>query len=245
MYSQYHCTLDMWCTTISLVINNSLVEIFELVISNDNNNSPKESKCFQWWWHCQQIFSKHTSLSSARQIYHWPAHNSVNLELGYSLLLIPPIHKYVTVWKCQCSAFISDKQFTNEQTSNIQFPLCPNFLCEVYPSSLPNLARLRTEKFTCLWMIQKHVPIFLKSPYSLDDKIRTTVQLITYTVLQNCLSLFTISQFTIIYIQILSYVQLSLVVELWVFSFLPILSHIWCQCKISNFIHLLKLSICL
>ena len=43
-----------------------------------------------------------------------------------------------------------------------------------------------------LGMIQTHVPNFLKTPYSLDDKIRTTVQLITYTVLQNCLSLFTI-----------------------------------------------------
>ena len=41
-------------------------------------------------------------------------------------------------------------------------------------------------------MIQTRVPIFLKSPHSLDDKIRTTVQLITYTVPQNCLSLFTI-----------------------------------------------------
>ena len=50
-----------------------------------------------------------------------------------------------------------------------------------------------------LGMIQTRVPIFLKPPYSFDDKIRATVQLITYTVLQNCLSLFTIrhnSQFT-------------------------------------------------
>ena len=35
------------CSPPSLVINNSLVENFELVISNDDNNSPKESKCFQ------------------------------------------------------------------------------------------------------------------------------------------------------------------------------------------------------
>ena len=50
-----------------------------------------------------------------------------------------------------------------------------------------------------LGMIQMRVPIFLKPPYSLDDKIRATVKLITYTVLQNCLLLFTIhhnSQFT-------------------------------------------------
>ena len=51
-----------------------------------------------------------------------------------------------------------------------------------------------------LGMIQTHVSkftIFLDSPYSLDDKIRATVQLITYTVPQNCLSLFTISQITL------------------------------------------------
>ena len=61
-----------------------------------------------------------------------------------------------------------------------------------------------------LGLIQTHVTIFLKSPYSLDDKIRTTVQLTTCTVLQNCLSLLTISQFTIIHIQNnFPYVQLS------------------------------------
>ena len=41
MYSQYHCTLNVQCSTISLVINNSLFENFELVISNDDNNSQR------------------------------------------------------------------------------------------------------------------------------------------------------------------------------------------------------------
>ena len=86
MYSQYHCTLNVRWSTISLVINNSLVENFELVISNDDNNSSKETKSFQCWWHCQQTCSKYTSLSSATQIYHWPAHNPVNLEFAYSFL---------------------------------------------------------------------------------------------------------------------------------------------------------------
>ena len=117
------------CSPLSLVTNNSLIENFELVISNDDNNSSKESKCFQRRWHCQQICSKFTSLSSARQIYHWPAHNSVNPEFAYTILLIPPIQKYVTVWKMQWSTFTGDKQFTNEQISNIQSHLCPNFLC--------------------------------------------------------------------------------------------------------------------
>ena len=44
MYSQYHCTLNVRCFALPLVINNSLVEKIELVISNDDNNSPKEFK---------------------------------------------------------------------------------------------------------------------------------------------------------------------------------------------------------
>ena len=35
---------NVWCFALPLVINNSLVENFELVISNDDNNSPKEFK---------------------------------------------------------------------------------------------------------------------------------------------------------------------------------------------------------
>ena len=71
-------------------------------------------------------------------------------------------------------------------------------LCQVYPSSLPNLARLQTEKFLVLptksW---NDTNTFSKFAMFLDDKIRATVQLITYTVPQNCLSLFTISQITL------------------------------------------------
>ena len=51
-----------------------------------------------------------------------------------------------------------------------------------------------------LGMIQTCVPIFLNSPYSLDDKIRATVQLITYTVPQNCLSIFTIHNSQLFYL---------------------------------------------
>ena len=73
----------------------------------------------------------------------------------------------------------------------------PIFLCYIYPSLL-NLARLHTEKFLVLptksWDDTNTCHNFLKSLYSLDDKIRTTVQLITYTVLQNYLSLFTMHQ---------------------------------------------------
>ena len=62
-------------------------------------------------------------------------------------------------------------------------------LCRIWPQFIQKSSLFYQQS---LGMIQTCVPIFLKSPYSLDDKIRTTVQLITYTVLQNCLSLFTI-----------------------------------------------------
>ena len=62
-------------------------------------------------------------------------------------------------------------------------------LCQIWPGFIQKSSLFYQQS---LGMIQTHVPNFLKSPYSLDDKIRTTVQLITYTVPQNCLSLFTI-----------------------------------------------------
>ena len=66
--------------------------------------------------------------------------------------------------------------------------------CAKYiPSSLPNLARLHTEKFLVLptksW---NDTNTCSKLTIFLVDKIRATVQLITYTVPQNCLSLFII-----------------------------------------------------
>ena len=68
------------------------------------------------------------------------------------------------------------------------------------PLLWPNLANIQTEKFLVLptksWNDTNtcsKFTIFLDSPYSLYDKIRATVQLITYTVPQNC----QFSQFTI------------------------------------------------
>ena len=52
------------------------------VISNDDNNSSKELKSFPTTMTLLANPPKFTSLSSARQIYHWPAHNSVNLEFA-------------------------------------------------------------------------------------------------------------------------------------------------------------------
>ena len=62
-------------------------------------------------------------------------------------------------------------------------------LCQIWPDFIQKSSLFYQQS---LGMIQTRVPIFLKSPYSLDDKIRTTVQLITYTVPQNSLSIFTI-----------------------------------------------------
>ena len=74
-------------------------------------------------------------------------------------------------------------------------------LCQIWPDFIQKSSLFYQQN---LGMIQTHVPIFLKSLNSLDDKIRATVQLITYTVPQNCLSLFTISQLTIIHFFLMS-----------------------------------------
>ena len=62
-------------------------------------------------------------------------------------------------------------------------------LCRIWPGFIQKSSLFYQQS---LGMIQTRVPIFLKSQYTLDDKTRTTVQLITYTVPQNCLSIFTI-----------------------------------------------------
>ena len=65
----------------------------ELDNSSDDSNSPKESKVSN----DDDTFSKSAQnslpLSTARQIYHWPAHNSINPEFAHFILLIPPIHE--------------------------------------------------------------------------------------------------------------------------------------------------------
>ena len=65
-------------------------------------------------------------------------------------------------------------------------------LCRIWPQLLQKSSLFYQQS---LGMIQTRVPnsqYSQDSPYSLDDKIRATVQLITYTVPQNCLSIFTI-----------------------------------------------------
>ena len=84
-------------------------------------------------------------------------------------------------------------------------------LCQIWPGFIQKSSLFYQQS---LGMIQTHVPIFLESPYSLDDKIRSTVQLITYTVPQKCV---TIHNFTIHRNSLFPYVQLTSAVELSVF----------------------------
>ena len=64
-------------------------------------------------------------------------------------------------------------------------------LCRIWPDFIQKSSLFYQQS---LGMIQTRVPNS-QSPF-LDDKIRATVQLITYTVPQNCLSIFTIHNFT-------------------------------------------------
>ena len=113
------------------------------------------------------------------------------------------IHKYSTLKKCNVllSLVINNSPMnrfpilnsTYVQISCVKY-IC--LLCWIWPTFKQKSSLFYQQS---LGMIQTHVTIFLKSLYSLGDKIRATVQLITYTVLQNCLSLFTIPQFTVIH----------------------------------------------
>ena len=162
MYSQYHCTLNVWCSTISLVINNSLVQNFELVISNDDNNSSKESKKFPRMMILSAIPLKNPSLRLTRQIYHWLAHNSVNFEVAFSLLLIPPFHEYVTVRKCNVLLSL----MTNNSSMNRIFNLKSTYVQTSCVKYIPLLCQIRPDFIQksslfyqqSLGMIQTHVP---------------------------------------------------------------------------------------
>ena len=70
-------------------------------------------------------------------------------------------------------------------------------LCRIWPYFIQKSSLFYQQS---LGMIPTRVPNSLKSPYSLDDKIRATVQLITYTVPKNCLSIFTIHNSQLFYL---------------------------------------------
>ena len=70
-------------------------------------------------------------------------------------------------------------------------------LCRIWPDFIQKSSLFYQQS---LGMIPTRVPNSLKSPYSLDDKITATVQLITYTVPKNCLSIFTIHNSQLFYL---------------------------------------------
>ena len=182
MYSQYHCTLNVRCSTISPMM--ITIHQRNRNVSNDDDTFSKSTQNSLPWVLPDKYITDQLTIQ-------------LILSLPIFLLLIPPIHEYVTVQKMQCSVSTGDKQFTNEQTSNIKFPLISKFPVLNISLFSAKSGHNSCRKVPCftnkVLECYKHVfQIFLKSPYSLDDKIRTTVQLITYTVLQNCLSLFTI-----------------------------------------------------
>ena len=176
------------------------------VISNDDNSSSKESKCFQWRWHCQQIRSKFTSLSTARQIYHWPAHNSAYFEFAYS-----PYSSHPRISHCPKNAmFCFHWWLTIHQWTEFQYPipLMSKFpMLSISPFSAES-GQTSNRKVPCFTnKVLEWYPHVFQIHNFLDDKIRTTVQLITYTAPQNSLSMFTIHNFLMS--QLTSAVELS------------------------------------
>ena len=202
--SQYRCTLNVRCSTISLVINNSLVENFELVISNDDNNSSKESKGSN---------DDDTACKSAQNSLPWVLPDKyitdrLTIQLILSLLalfslFLPSMNKSLFENPIFCFHWwLTIHQWTEFSISNSTYVHISHvkyipLLCRIWPDFIQKSSLFYQQS---LGMIQTRVPIFLNSPYSLDDKIRATVQLITYTVPQNCLSIFTIHNSQLFYL---------------------------------------------
>ena len=175
----------------------------ELVNSSDDNNSPKELKVSN---------DDDTISKSAQKLLPWVLPDKYitdwhTIQLISSLLalfsLFLPSMNMPLLKKCNIllSLVINNSPMNRFPISNSTYVQisCVKYiplLCWIWPGFIQKSSLFYQQS---LGMIQTRVPIFLESPYSLDDKIRATVQLITYTVLQNCLSLFTISQFTIIH----------------------------------------------
>ena len=133
--------------------------------------------------------------------------DQLTIQLIWVWLLYSPYSSHPRIFHCSKNAmfcfhwWLTIHQWTEFSISNSTYVQisCVKYiplLCQIWPDFVQKSSLFYQQS---LGMIQTRVPMFLKSPYSLDDKIRATVQLITYTVLQNCLSIFTIhhnSQFT-------------------------------------------------
>ena len=132
-------------STISLVINNSLVENFWVSYCPMMIKIPSQRNRNKF------PMMMTLSLKSAQnslpwvlpdKSYHWRLTNSINFEFVCSILLIPPIHEYSTVRKRQCSVFTGDKQLDQWTDFQYQIPLMSKFpvlsiwalLCQIWPT---------------------------------------------------------------------------------------------------------------
>ena len=135
------------------------------------------------------ICSKYTSLSSARQLYHWPAHNSVNLEFAYFLpffsFFLPSLNMSLSK-KCNILFSLVTNNWPMNRFFNVKFLLMSKshvkyipLLCQIWPTFKQKSSLFYQQN---LGMIQTHVPNSQFSSLFIDKAV-FTVQLITYTVL--------------------------------------------------------------
>ena len=161
----------MFPTTMTLLANQLKIHFLEYCQTNISLTGSQ----FSYTWVC--------SLNSPYSSHPRISHCSKNVMFCFHWWLT--IHQW-TEFQYPISTYV--------QISYVKYiPL----LCRIWPDFIQKSSLFYQQS---LGMIQTRVPIFLNSPYSLDDKTRATVQLITYTVPQNCLSIFTIhhnSQFTL------------------------------------------------
>ena len=131
------------------------------------------------------ICSKYTSLSSARQIYHWLAYNLVNLEFAYFLSFFLPSTNMPLSEKYNVLFSLVTNNSPMNRLFNVKFLLISKshvkyipLLCQIWPTLKQKNSLFYQQS---LGMIQTHVP---NSQFSslFVDKAVFTVQLITYTV---------------------------------------------------------------
>ena len=175
----------VWCSKISLVINNSLVENFELFpmmitihqrnlkVSNDDDTVSKSAQNSLPWVLPDKFITDRLTILLI-----------LSLLALFSLFL--PSTNIPLFKKCNVllSLVINNSPMNRFPISNSTYvqSSCVKYIplfCWIWPGFIQKSSLFYQQS---LGMMQTHVTIFLKSPYSLDDKIRATVQLITYTV---------------------------------------------------------------
>ena len=160
---------------------------------------------------------KFTSLSTARQIYHWPAHNLVNLEF---CLFHLSFSSHPRILQCLKSYSTGDKQFTNEKISNLKFTSqiqnsCVEYiplLCRIWPgfkqkSSLFLPTKSWNDTNTCALIFLLDFPWWWDQNYSSANYMHCSIKLSV-----------TVHKFTISHPKLFPLAQLSLAAEPQTFS---------------------------